>query len=104
MFNPAAREQAKARLAEKRRIAAKVRNKSLFRFPSCRVEPSIFFLYIQIKEWVGPLIPVELQQGLQLDVKEVECGDPVGMSCRDIISQRRYNPYCIYGSTCISNL
>lgn len=53
MFNPAAREQAKAALAEKRKVCA------------------------QVKDWASALIPVELQDGLQLDVKEVECGDPV---------------------------
>jgi hypothetical protein len=52
MFNPAAREQAKAALVEKKRMAA------------------------QIKGWASALVPVELQEGLQLDVKEVECGDP----------------------------
>lgn len=56
MFNPSAKEQAKAEAAEKRRAAAVV------------------------KGWASALIPVELQAGLQLDVKEVVCGDPVRVS------------------------
>ena len=53
MFNPAGRDKAKAELLEKKRIAAK------------------------IKEWASALVPIELQNGLQIDVKEVACGDPV---------------------------
>ena len=60
MFNPAAREQAKAALAEKRRAAAVV------------------------KAWASALVPVELQEGLQLDVKEVECGDPVSATSNQL--------------------
>ncbi len=56
MFNPAAREAAKAELAEKKRIAAKLR------------------------EWSAALVPVDLQPGLQIDVKEVACGDPVSFT------------------------
>ena len=61
MFNPAAREQAKAALAEKRRVTS------------------------QIKEWASALIPVELQDGLQIDVKEVECGDPVSTCSYEVL-------------------
>jgi hypothetical protein len=53
MFDPAASARAKAELQEKKKIAAKLR------------------------EWAVNLVPPTLRDGLQIDAKEVQCGDPV---------------------------
>jgi hypothetical protein len=53
MFNPSEREKAKAALKEKKAQTAKV------------------------SELASQLIPLDIQEGLLIDVKEVQCGDPV---------------------------
>lgn len=31
----------------------------------------------QVREWVAELIPIDKQEGLNINVEEVQCGDPV---------------------------
>lgn len=55
MFNPAEREKAKSALKEKKAQTNRV------------------------SELAAQLIPVDIQEGLLIDVKEVQCGDPVSV-------------------------
>jgi hypothetical protein len=34
----------------------------------------------QVREWVAELIPIDKQDGLNINVEEVQCGDPVRLT------------------------